>query len=132
MDYATEWKPLPLERRNTLCAGAMGWRHETRNDYTVWLDRDGKELSSVSSYSETPWAPCTDRNHTAMMVEEVVDKHCESQLLSAIGEAIAPQDAIAFGGGYVAAQRPITLLLIPPDLLSWAAWSALTAAKEEM
>lgn len=120
MDYATEWKPLPLERRNTLCAGAMGWRHETRNDYTVWLDRDGKELSSVSSYSETPWAPCTDRNHTAMMVEEV---SANAHLVTLFNKHLSDvTDHWPLG--------PLFVLGIEPDKIAWAAWSALTQKEE--
>ena len=125
-----DWQALCAsepEKANAICAERMGWEHRSdkRNVLSrVWSDKTGRVMAFRSD-----WSPITDHNHAAMMVEKVLDQHRGPALLSAIWEIIAPQDAAVFGGSYVAAQRPIALLILPASDLSYCACVALE--KEE-
>ena len=93
-----DWSALPLERKNALCAEAMGWF--MLDGLCMRLARD--------------WSPCTDRNHTAMMVEEVGLRGLQTAFLDATGIAtMAPRRAAW------------DLLASDADLLAWAACEAL-------
>jgi hypothetical protein len=77
----------------------MGWHDET--GYGV---------------AERDWSPTTDRNHTEMMVERVVER----------GRMARFTDAILASGEWLDVNfMVVSSLLIPPDLIAWACVEAL-------
>jgi len=108
---------------NALCGDAMGW---TRSESAVyWQDAQGIPRAVFG----LNWLAVTDRNDAARMVKAVVGANLAVPLLMRLGEAVDPEDAAVFGGQYVAASRPIDLLLADPALIAWACIEALK--KEE-
>lgn len=120
MNYATDWTALPLERKNALCAEAMGWRrsrpHATPPSQAVWCDEDGRGGKRVDD-----WSPCTDRNHTAMMVEAVVAQGSTTTFIVAFASSPHWPDPTEDRSDL----RVIVALTASPDLLAWAACEAL-------
>lgn len=99
----TEWTALPVERRNAMCAEAMGLSQLPRGG---WF-RDGLLVTS--------WSPCTDRNHTAMMAEAV---SANANLVTLFNKHLSDvTDHWPLG--------PLFVLGIEPDMLAWAACVAL-------
>lgn len=116
----TDWSALPLERKNALCAEAMGWERSSVALDACWCS-GGECLRDVED-----WSPCTDRNDAAMMVERLyeLDSAEESRARRDAFETILFNASGASNGGF----GDWDTLTISPDLLALAAYTAL--AKE--
>ena len=115
-----EWLALcksAPDAANARCARAMGWK----------LGRDGMHWYCGKDVKNDicNWLPITDRNHAAMMVEEVKRRGTDAQIVfhECLNEAAERAEWDEWN-------PELSALLIPPDLLSYAAWSALTRKEE--
>ena len=97
------------------CAEAMGWiRGDSIYSSGKWYDGNG------TSVAPTDWSPTTDRNATAMMVEEVKRRGKMATLLIGVmgdNHPVSFLEAVELG------------ICAAPSLIAWACCRAL---KEEV
>ena len=119
MTYA-EWEKRPTSVNDAECATViMGWY--LSNDGSTWCTH-GECLCAAKSDGETePWSPTTDRNATAMLVEEVGQRGKMVEVLTRI---------LVNGSGLTSFLEAIELgLRAAPSLVAWACCEACREGK---
>lgn len=113
MTYA-EFLARPSSVNDAECVEiVMRWYLST--DGSTWCV-DGECLRGVGD-----WSPTTDRNATAMLVEETTKDQARAiRFLNVLGRELNPDKALTFGGVFAAAQAPIALITAAPSLVAWA------------
>jgi len=95
----------------------MRWHLAVDGDYTVWVDADGNKKADRFDFS-----PTTDRNATAMLVEEVAHRGSleVTRFIERLGEATGGLHVHPIENTVSVTWWPIDVLLAAPSLVAWA------------
>lgn len=111
-----DWRAGP--ESDAICAEkVMGWRRVTRDGEPYWEDTNGAYVSSAA------WSPTSDRNATAMLLEEIERR----ELQDAFDHELGVQNADSYAAarwGCGDAGSPLGILRIDPSLIAYCCVAA--------
>jgi len=107
-----DWIARGNEACNAECAEAMGWTRDDSEVGSYWLGPDSTGMAVWA------WSPTTNRNHTAMMVERVVERG-RARIVSLHGYL---RDHVVFDDDL---PNSIFWLRINSAIVAWACWRVL-------